>query len=143
MKALDIHIIKTKKEQDHAFTIRQRVFVDEQHVSEDLEFDGLDDDAVHFIMYSHKKPIGCARLRIYEDTVKLERVAVLKEYRGNGCGTQIMEYLFTYCRQKNLHHLTLHSQTYVSGFYEKLGFIKKGNTFFEAGLEHIAMERII
>jgi cystathionine beta-lyase len=143
MKNLDIHVVHTTTEQDHSSTIRRTVFVTEQHVPEDLEFDGLDNDAIHFIIYYNNTPIGCARLRIYEDTAKLERIAILKKYRGNGYGTRLTEYLIEYCKNKNLYGIFLHSQTYVSNFYENLGFKPKGNTFYEAGLEHIAMERII
>jgi len=143
MKALDIHIVHTSTEKDHVFAIRRAVFVTEQNVPEDLEFDGLDDDAIHFILYYNTTQIRCARLRIYEDTAKLERIAMLKEQRGNGYGTRLTKYLIEYCKKKNLHGVYLHSQTYVSDFYKKLGFKPKGNIFYEAGLEHIAMERTI
>lgn len=141
MQRLDIHAVKNKKELKQTFSIRRHVFVNEQHVHQDLEFDGLDDDAVHFIMYYNKKPIGCARIRAFEDTAKLERIAVLPDYRMKGFGTCITNYLISYCTTKNFHELYLHSQTYVSGFYEKLGFKPEGNPFLEAGLEHIEMRQ--
>jgi predicted GNAT family N-acyltransferase len=143
MIAVDIHVVTNKKELNEVFSIRRAVFVDEQHVPEDLEFDGLDDDAVHVIMYYKKNPVGCARLRIFDAAAKLERIAVLKDYRGKGFGKHITAYLIAYCKTKKIHELTLHSQTYISGFYEKFGFSPKGDMFLEAGLEHIEMRMTI
>lgn len=143
MKSVDIHVVTNKKELKEAFSLRRSVFVDEQHVPEELEFDGLDDDAVHFIMYYKKNPVGCARLRIFDASAKLERIAVLKDYRGKGFGKHITAYLIDYCKVKKIHELYLYSQTYVSGFYEKFGFKSKCDVFFEAGLEHIEMRMTI
>jgi len=138
MRHLEIRLIKNQHELEQVFEIRKQAFVQEQDVPLELELDGLDDDADHVIVYYNEKPIGCARIRINE-YAKLERVAILKQYRNRGFGTQLMHYLIDYCKSKNITEIRLHSQTYVSDFYEKIGFITRGKPFFEAGIEHAEM----
>ena len=143
MEDVEIHIVHSTKERDQTFDIRRSVFMEEFHVSLELEFDGLDDEAVHFILLYKKKPIGCARVRTTEKGVKLERIAILKEYRGKGFGTCIMNYLLDYCHDKNNRIVYLYSQIFAAGFYEKFHFQPQGEIFIEAGIQHIAMERIL
>jgi len=143
MKDVDIHIVHNVKEQQQTFAIRRSVFMQEFQVSLALEFDGLDEDAVHFILLYKKKPIGCARLRTTEKGVKLERIAVLKPYRGKGFGTCIVNYLLNYCHEKKYRTVYLYSQIFARGFYEKFNFQPKGDLFEEAGLMHIAMEKTL
>ena len=138
MDNLEIRPIKNKKELDQIIEIRKQVFVKEQDVPLDLEVDGLDPEAEHIIAYYNGKPIGCARIRT-NDYCKLERIAILKEYRNRGFGKKLTKYLVNYCKSKNFNEISLHSQTYVSDFYKKLGFKERGKTFFEAGIEHIEM----
>ena len=77
-----------------AFGIRRDVFMDEQGVSAAEEFDGEDEEAVHYVVYVDGYPAGTARLREPEDGVaKIERVAVRKPYRGNGIGNEVMDLL--------------------------------------------------
>ena len=139
MSKLKIRKVKNKNELDETFEIRKIVFVEEQNVPIDLEMDGLDNEAEHFIAYINKKPIGCARIRIKNNFAKLERIAIIKEYRNNRFGKQLTKFLIDYCKQKKFDEIRLHSQTYVSDFYKKLGFKAIGENFFEAGIEHVEM----
>jgi len=138
MKELEIRQVKTKEELNQVFEIRKQVFIEEQNVPYALEMDGLDSEAVQIIAFFNNKPVGCARLRT-NHCVKLERIAILKEYRKRGFGKQITDYLIDYCKKKEYNEICLHSQTYISDFYEKLGFKKRGKQFLEAGTEHIEM----
>jgi len=136
---LDIKNVHNKNDLKKIIAIRKKVFIDEQKVPIDIEIDGLDSEAEHFIAYFDDKPIGCARIRTKNYYAKLERIAIIKEYRGQGFGTKLINFLIDYCKQKNYKEICLHSQTYVSDFYKKLGFKAKRKHFFEAGIEHVEM----
>lgn len=136
---LKIRKVKNKSKLDKAFEIRTTVFVEEQNVPIELEIDGLDPEAEHFIAYLNGKPIGCARIRIKNNFAKLERIAIIREHRNKGFGKQLTKFLIDYCKQKKLDEIRLHSQIYVSDFYKKLGFKQFGENFFEAGIEHVEM----
>jgi predicted GNAT family N-acyltransferase len=140
---IKIRKVRNKSELNKAFKIRTTVFVEEQNVPLDLEIDGLDTEAEHFIFYLKDKPIGCARLRTDKDFAKLERIAIIIEYRCKGYGKQLTNFLIDYCKQKKYKEIRLHSQTNVLDFYKKLGFKPVGKNFFEAGIEHIEMRRKI
>ncbi|MCK4332400.1 MAG: GNAT family N-acetyltransferase [Thermoplasmatales archaeon] len=138
MNDLEIRFVKNKEELEQVNKIRNRIFVKEQNVSRDLEFDGLDSEAEHVIVFLGAKPIGCARIRTNK-CAKLERIAILKEYRLKGFGKQLMKYLINYCKSKKYNEICLHSQTYISDFYKKCGFKTRGETFLEADIAHVEM----
>ena len=118
--------------------IRFEVFVDEQNVPEDLEIDGLDDDAKHVLAYIDGKPIGTGR--ILSDG-HIGRVAVLKKYRGLGIGNSIMKVLIKWAQQNKFEKLWLSSQWHAHSFYLGLGFVCEGDIYEEAGIDHIKMFR--
>lgn len=122
--------------------VRKTVFQAEQGVDPALEFDGQDDAAQHIVAYLDQQPVGTARLRFLSDRlVKIERVAVLSAYRGQGLGRQIMEKAFLELRSQGIPNVKIHAQLAVQMFYEKLGFVPQGDVFDEAGIPHIAMTR--
>ena len=139
MDKLEIRPIKNKRELEQVIEIRKQVFVKGQDVPLDLEVDGLDTKADHMIVYFNDLPIGCARIRTNDDIAKLERIAILEEYRNRGFGKQLTRYLINYCKNKDYKEIYMHSQTYVSDFYKKFGFRKQGKTFFEASIKHVEM----
>jgi predicted GNAT family N-acyltransferase len=117
------------------------VFVEEQGVPEDLEMDGWDDDAVHFVAYDDG-PVAAARLREPDpDVGKVERVAVLRERRREGIGRVVMDRVEAVAVDLGLHKLRLHAQTSVESFYRKLGYERTSDVFQEAGIDHVAMEK--
>ena len=118
--------------------IRYKVFVDEQNVPEELEIDGFDDDAVHVLVMLDDKTIGTGR--ILSDG-HIGRVAVLKQYRGQGVGKLIMKKLIESAKDNQLESLWLSSQWYARGFYIDLNFECIGEKFEEAGIDHIKMIR--
>ncbi|MBE9481624.1 MAG: GNAT family N-acetyltransferase, partial [Bacteroidetes bacterium] len=79
---------KDKKLAKIAFAIREKVFVIEQKVNPDLEYDEFEDNAQHYLVYLEKKPVATARRRKTEKGIKLERFAILKDYRNKGMGTE-------------------------------------------------------
>ena len=139
MKNLDIKKVKSKQEFNKTIKIRETVFIEEQSVPKEIEIDELDKKAEHFIVYLKNKPIGCARIRKINNYAKLERIAILKEFRGKGFGRDLTNFLINYCKKIGLNEIHLHSQIYVSNFYKKLGFKSIGKKFLEADIEHIEM----
>jgi len=130
--------VENKDELKKVIEIRKRVFIQGQNVPVDIELDGLDSEATHFIMYLNDKPIGCARIR-KNKYVKLERIAIIEEYQGKGFGEKLTEFLINYCKNMGFDEIILHSQTYATGFYKKLGFKSRGEPFYEANIEHVEM----
>jgi predicted GNAT family N-acyltransferase len=139
VQKLKIIKVWNNKEYNQTIKIREIVFIMEQNVSKELEMDQFDKESEHFIAYLNNNPIGCARIRKVYDYVKLERIAILKEYRGNGFGRELTNFLINYCNKKGFNEIHINSQIYVSNFYEKLGFKKIGEKFLEANIEHIEM----
>ena len=120
--------------------IRFEVFVDEQNVPEELEIDGLDDEAKHVLAYFDDEPIGTGRILI---DGHIGRVAVLKKYRGLGIGKFVMQELIKWAQKNNLEKLWLSSQWHAHSFYLDLGFVCEGEIYEEAGIDHIKMYRVL
>ena len=120
--------------------IRRAVFVVGQNVPEDLEIDGLDGEAWHYLGEQNGHAVATARVRFPEkDVAKIERVAVLDECRGQGIGHTLM--LFILDDIKGAARKTkLSSQTHAVPFYERLGFKAYGDEFMDAGIPHYMME---
>lgn len=119
--------------------IRARVFVEEQGVPPELEWDGLDEHAYHVIAYAADgTPIGTGRLL---QDCQIGRICVLKEWRGKGIGKSILEMLLVTAHKMGYDKVTLHAQTRVKEFYTRSGFRSRGKEFMEAGIPHIEMSR--
>jgi predicted GNAT family N-acyltransferase len=119
--------------------IRAKVFVEEQGVPPDLEWDGLDEHAYHVIAYSlDGTPIGTGRL--LQDG-HIGRLAVIMEWRGRGVGRSILDMLLVIANKMGYDMVKLHAQTRVLEFYRRRGFERQGKEFMEAGIPHVAMTR--
>ena len=128
-------------DQWHVINIRQIVFREEQgvdyHEDEVLEEEL---EAKTYLIYLKDKVIGTIRYRLVDEQYKVERFAILKEYRGNGYGKQAFNFFVDMLiAQFNPCTITLNSQEPVIEFYEKCGFTKQGKMFMEAGINHIKM----
>lgn len=141
----DVRVAIDESAREDAFAVRRTVFVDEQGVDEALEYDEHDEAdaaAVHFVAYDDDEPIGAARLRFPNAGVgKVERVAVLASRRGEDVGRELMDAVHAEARDRDLDILKLHSQTRAAGFYERLGYERRGDEFEEAGIPHVKMVR--
>lgn len=119
--------------------IRTTVFVEEQGVPEDLEWDGLDEHAYHVMAFAPDgTPIGTGRL--LQDG-HIGRVAVLREWRGKGVGRALLDMLLVIANKMGYDEVRLHAQIRVLDFYMRRGFVVEGEEFMEAGIPHIAMTR--
>lgn len=140
-----IHLTHWQQHQADLMSIRTSVFMQEQNVSAADEWDGLDEQALHFLVVSTSgRPIGCARLLIETDNNRtryhIGRVAILKSFRNQGIGHQLMQFVMAYCKNKATpNHIYLHAQTERRHFYETLGFKAEGDEFMDAGIPHISM----
>ena len=123
--------------------IRRKVFVEGQAVPAQIEFDGLDEDAKHFLAFGEVEELGAAlgtaRLRIVDGTAKAERIAVLEHARGSGIGRALVEAIESHARGLGVQSIRLNAQVQAALFYEKLGYLSEGDVFIEAGIDHRAM----
>ncbi len=122
---------------DKAFVIRRQVFCIEQKVSEQIEMDEFDVIAANILAYINCKPVGTARWRFTTEGTKMERFAVLNEYRGKGVGEALVKYTLQKIKDNNC--IYLYAQESVIKFYEKYGFEVVGNLFYEANIPHKKM----
>ena len=120
--------------------IRTKVFQEEQGVSAELEFDGLDPDATHLLAYIKDKAVGTTRIReIDRHTTKIERLAVLPQARKQGVATQLMFAALNIISEQNKTTVVVHAQEYIAPLYQQLGFAIIGEKFSEAGIDHVKM----
>ena len=120
-----------------AFAIRQKVFIEEQGVPEDLEVDEFDPLATHALAFQKSQCIGTGRLVPLEGKCgQIGRMAVLPHYRNTGVGRAILEQLIEHARSLGIQSLVLHSQVIAIPFYEKHGFQIQGDIYDEAGIPH-------
>jgi len=123
--------------------LRRAVFVDEQGVPDEIEIDGRDGEATHFLAWVNGMPIGTARLRVVDGEGKAERVAVLDDYRGHGAGRVLMNVVESGARSQGLRSVFVHAQESAVPFYERLGYAAFGERFLEADIPHLAMRKKI
>ena len=120
-----------------AFEIRRVVFVIEQECPPELEYEN-EEICQHYLAYNKHQPIATARWRETEHGIKLERFAVLKEYRNQGIGLTMVNRLLDDVKPLNK-TIYLHAQVAAMPLYVKAGFISTGPQFEEAGIQHYKM----
>jgi predicted GNAT family N-acyltransferase len=120
-------------------SIRSEVFVEEQGVAPELEWDDEDERAWHVLaMTPDGTPVGTGRL-LRDGHVG--RMAVLRAWRGKGAGGALLAELLRLAQAAGFSELVLHAQTHAIGFYARFGFEPEGETFIEAGIPHHTMRR--
>ncbi|QUW21693.1 GNAT family N-acetyltransferase [Sporosarcina sp. Marseille-Q4063] len=140
----DVKIVTTSGEREDAFSVRRKVFVEEQGVPLSLELDELDETADHFVVYTENTPIGAGRIRESDSGIgKVERVCILPEFRGKHLGKLIMQALEDHAASKSFEKIILNAQSYAIPFYEKIGYVITSPEFMDADIPHRTMEKII
>lgn len=121
--------------------IRDEVFVKEQKFVD--EFDEIDDNSTHIVIYDNNKPIACCRCYTLEDKTDyiLGRFAVLKEYRGKHIGTELLKVAEKIARNNNAVKMSLSAQCRAKAFYNSFGFVEMGEIYYDQYCEHIHMEK--
>lgn len=120
--------------------IRATVFIDEQRVPADLEWDGEDDSASHWLAFVGAQPVGCVRLL---RNGHIGRMAVLCDWRRHGIGAALLNAVIAHAQSLNLRELYLHAQTHALAFYEKQAFVAEGPEFMDADIPHRTMRRAL
>jgi len=120
-------------------SIRKKVFIEEQKVPEELEWDEYDEQCIHILVTDDQnKPIATGRIK---PDGHIGRMAVLKEYRNTGIGTAILKELIKSAQDKQLTKVYLHAQTTAISFYQKQGFKTCSEEFMDANILHKTMEK--
>ncbi|KJG02709.1 GNAT family N-acetyltransferase [Photobacterium angustum] len=120
--------------------VREQVFIKEQQIDPEIEFDGLDTQAVHVLVVDSEQPLGTGR--ILADG-HIGRIAIMKAARGKGLGVKVVQALVEYAKQQGYPRVDLGAQTHAVDFYRKLGFTPYGEEFMEANIPHQAMEQML
>jgi predicted GNAT family N-acyltransferase len=122
--------------------VRETVFVDEQRVPRELEFDDRDPHCRHVLVFDGDLAVGTGRLDL-DYGGKIGRVAVLATHRRTGVGIAVMERLHSIAREARQTSLWCNAQLTAVPFYEQLGYVRTGPVFVEAGIDHVRMERAL
>ncbi len=132
-----IRMVRWQDEASVLRIIRTTVFIHEQRIPEDLEWDDFDLVSMHVLaLNSDEQPIGTARLL---PDGHIGRMAVLKEWRGKGLGTAMLLRILEELRNRRIQKAILNAQTTAIKFYEKFGFQVSGKEFTEAEIPHVKM----
>jgi len=134
---ITVKIANTQKEKEICLSIRRKVFIEEQRISEKIELDDDKINGMYFLASFEKDFVGTARYRISDQGIKLERFAVLKTYRNLGIGKELVRFILNSLKNKN--YIYLHAQESVINFYARLGFKSVGSKFYEAEIPHQKM----
>ena len=132
-----IRIMIWKEALPLARPVRELVFIEEQRVPRELEWDEWDEASDHAVAIdSTGKAIGTARLL---PDGRIGRMAVLKERRGQGVGAALLRAMLDRARERSMTRAVLHAQVRAAGFYRRFGFRERGGEFLEAGIPHVEM----
>jgi predicted GNAT family N-acyltransferase len=136
-KKIRVSQVSDPTDQEKVFAIRRQVFVVEQNCPPELEWE-FEDESTHFLATVDDVPAGAARWRKTDKGYKLERFAVLQNYRGFGVGQALVKSVLADL-PADATYVYLHAQIQAVGLYKKLGFEITGSEFEEAGIKHYKM----
>lgn len=126
-------------DREHLRHVRETVFIHEQQVPPDMEWDEDDAEAVHALaLDAAGNPVGTGRLT---RDGRIGRMAVLADWRGSGVGRAILEHLMAAARRAGLPEVVLNAQVSAIGFYRRFGYLEEGDEFMDAGIPHRRMRR--
>ena len=120
--------------------VRTAVFIEEQHIAAEDEWDDEDVKSLHFVIYEQNQAIATARLM---QNHHVGRVAVLQKARGSGVGQWLMREIIARARAEHRPYLKLSAQTHAIGFYENLGFKVEGESYLDCGIPHVDMQLLL
>lgn len=139
--AFALRRVAWEREQEKLRAVRIAVFVIEQNIPEELEWDEHDATSVHVLAEdADGTPVGCGRLL---PDGHIGRLAVLSDWRGRGVGTALLERLTELARERGDRRVRLHAQVQAMPFYARFGYEPVGAPFEEAGIPHQTMQRLI
>jgi predicted GNAT family N-acyltransferase len=124
-----------------AYAVRHEVFVGEQGVPADIERDDLDDTADHAIGLLDGVPVAAGRLLQRADVAVIGRMAVRRTARGKGVGAALLRHLEEVAQRRGCRVVELHAQLSAREFYQRAGYVGRGDVYTEAGIEHVDMTK--
>ena len=137
MNICNVRVASWENDSGALRAIREMVFIREQGVPPELEWDELDAACLHLLAVDPAgNPAGTARL---SPKGKIGRMAVLKECRGKGMGNMLMQRLLAEAQNMQIQQVALNAQMQAIDFYKKFGFMVAGEEFMEAGIPHVRM----
>lgn len=138
MNSIHVRLADWQKDNAELRRIRSTVFIAEQAVPPELEWDAEDAEALHFLAYEGNYPIGTARLL---PDGHIGRVSVLKDWRGLKVGDALLRAVIAEAEKRGLQQQMLSAQVQATPFYERLGFTIVSGEYLDAGISHIDMVR--
>ena len=138
MSEINVRIASWQNDNAVLRHIRECVFINEQAVPAELEWDAEDASATHFLAYEGDYPIGTARLL---PDGHIGRVSVLKDWRGLHVGNAILLSVIAEAEKNGLTRQMLSAQVQATAFYERLGFKVVSGEYLDAGIPHVDMVR--
>ena len=118
--------------------IREAVFIHEQGVPAELEWDSADTNCLHVLAETvNRDPVGTGRL---EADGKIGRIAILRQHRNAGIGAAVLQHLIREAQRGGMKQVYLFAQVSALAFYERHGFVPEGHVFMEAGIPHRRMQ---
>ena len=133
---LKVEIVKWIDDHTQLKNIREQVFIQEQKVTPELEWDGMDEKAMHFLVFKDNEAIGCARALVIKNYMQLGRMAVLKKYRGIGVGSALLEKAIVTAKLNQLSSIHISAQCNAIDFYMKFGFKVMSDIYLDAEILH-------
>ena len=138
MSEIHVRVADWQKDNADLRRIREAVFIAEQSVAPELEWDTEDAEAVHFLAFERDYAIGTARLL---PDGHIGRVSVLKDWRGLKVGDRLLQAAIAEAERRGLKRQMLSAQVHATAFYERHGFKIVSSEFLEAGIPHVDMLR--
>jgi len=139
MPQIEVHKVTEPAELEKVFAIRREVFVGEQNCPPELEWE-FEDESTHFLATVDGVPAGASRWRKTDKGYKLERFAVLKQFRNMGVGQELVKTVLNDL-PNDASYVYMHAQLPALSLYERFNFEKTGPEFEEAGIRHYKMVR--
>ena len=139
----EIRRVRGEAEMTQLLALRHDVFCGEQGVPAREELDGRDGEAIHLVAVVADEVLATCRLLFVGPTVQFSRLAVRPGERRRGIATQLLALADVESRAGGARRLVLHAQTYARSLYEAAGYEPRGKIFMEAGIEHVAMEKVL
>lgn len=138
---VEIRRIRGEGELKAAVALRYEVFCVEQGVPVREELDGRDRQGLHLVAVSGDEVLGTCRIVMVGSTAQFSRLAVRASARRHGIATALLSAAETETLAAGGRRIVLHAQTYARSLYEGVGYRPHGKRFWEAGIEHVAMEK--
>jgi predicted GNAT family N-acyltransferase len=138
-QSFQVRLADWVRDQTALRSVREAVFVHEQAVPLELEWDGIDPQCVH-VLAENEQGIAIGTGRLLPDG-HIGRMAVLAQWRGRGVGSALLRMLIACARGRGAREVVVNAQTHAVAFYRRHGFVEEGGTFLDAGIPHRCMRR--